>query len=197
GKLFLIDPCLVGSWTLHQAYSANELGLLTLGIAPSGVMTLTYAFTLQPVPPTPPLIVDNPPALTLTSIQTEIDPPSTFHGTAMGQVLAPLSTDGQPTHQLLWGITTSTVEGHLVGYRTVEEGEQGTSLLEGDEIVWEETPFRYIREVPVWDYLAPQLTNSTSYECDETHGIGTLKLVLPYDNPNEVEFWRAGRKSNG
>jgi hypothetical protein len=197
GSVFLIDPCLVGNWLLHQGYP-NGSGYVSIAISPTGAMTLAYFVTEPSLGPLmPSRLIDDPPYLTETATETEVEPPISVTGVATGEVIAPLSTEHQSSHRLVWAIISSTVTSHIPGYLTVAVGEEGKVVPLPEEIIIDEVPFRRVHEVAPFNYLNWQLHNSSKYECDESHGIGTLKVQLPFNVVDELEFQRAGRTSNG
>jgi hypothetical protein len=205
-SVFALDPCLVGTWQLHEPYeetiwgpSLPLSGSVMLEVASTGVMRLNYLITDVPHEPLrPPQVFDSPPYYYNTTTYSEPGAPSTITGIAMGQVLAPLSTVKQLNSHLVWGITASTITIHIPGQRSEEKGEKLEAVIVPPYVIEEETqPFDYVNEYPEVNIQAWQVHNSTKYECDESNGVGTLKLELPYSFGKEYEFWRPGRRSNG
>ena len=70
-------------------------------------------------------------------------------------------------------------------------------MIEGEEVILEETPFDEVIETLPTEFPESWSVNSSSYECDEKQGVGTLKVTLPIGWAGELEFWRSGRNSNG
>jgi hypothetical protein len=205
GSFFALDPCLVGDWILHQEYprvfpDIPETGSVALAITPTGATTVMYllAESAQAAYQLPaPQVYDGAPYYTSTTTWSPTgNGLITLTGTAAGEVLAPL-VPGQQDHRIIWAAGASGVTRYYPGIRQTVTGEKGESVIEGEEVILEETPFDEVIETLPTEFPESWSVNSSSYECDEKQGVGTLKVTLPIGWAGELEFWRSGRNSNG